>query len=168
MGESGERAAGDFRYRKVEFAETITPLRVSGDRQRAELIRDVVDAFARLRGSVSRFIAMLAPDAAPESSASPLNLAAQPTFAALLSVLASQARQSKFERLRELDDVIERARLAEVHRDVIFLQPPVASEVALRGAAAELERLDAAFIGLCVEHVLDCHARDASLAVMVA
>jgi len=159
--------AGDFRYRKVEFAETITPLSVCGDSQRAELIRDVVDAFARLRGSVSRFIAMLAPAAARESPASPLKPGAQPTFATLLSVLASQARQAQFERLPELDHVIERARLAEVHRDVIFLQAPVAGELALRSAAAELERLDAAFIGLCVEHVLDGHTRAASHSAMV-
>jgi hypothetical protein len=34
---------GDYGYRKIEFAGKITPLRLPEDRQRAELIRDVVD-----------------------------------------------------------------------------------------------------------------------------
>jgi hypothetical protein len=79
-------------------------------------------------------------------------------FVTLLSSLRTHAGKAKFRRLHELRRVIERARLVEAHRDIIF-QSPIASEAALRSAAIELERLDAAFIGLCVEHVLESHAR---------
>ncbi len=144
MGESGE------------FAGKITPLRLAEDRQRAERIRDVVDAFARLRGSVSRFVAMLARDAGTVSS---VDMTAQQPFLMLLASLRSHAQKAKFGRLRELNRVIERAMSAEAHRDVIFMQSPLASEAALHDAATALERLDAALIGLCVKHVLACHAR---------
>ena len=42
------------------FSTTITALKSATDRGRAELIRDVVDAFRRLYGSVLRFVQMFA------------------------------------------------------------------------------------------------------------
>lgn len=168
MGESEEPVPGDYRYRKHAFAGKITPLRPAEDGRRAELIRDVVDAFVRLRGSVFRFTAMLARDAAAEPPASAPSQPIAPSFGTLLASLAHRARQAEFARLSELDQIIERAAQAEVQRDVIFLQSPAASEVMLRSAATKLERLDAAFIGLCVEHVIERHAQSRSRAAAAA
>jgi hypothetical protein len=168
MDESDEPVPGDYGYRMHELAAKITPLRPATDGQRAERIRDVVDAFVRLRGSVFRFTAMLARDAAAEPPASALSPPVAPSFGTLLALLAQLARQAGFARLPELDQVIELAAQAEVHRDVIFMQSPAASEVMLCSAATELERLDAAFIGLCVEHVIERHAQARSRAVAAA
>ncbi|MGZ2749108.1 hypothetical protein [Burkholderia stagnalis] len=132
----------------------IVPLRRREDGPRAERIARVVDAFGRLRGSVERFVALLArrDGAAPASGASDVM-----PFDALLQALAAHAERTGFHRLPELNRCIERARAAERHRDVIFAQAPPASDVALRDAAEALERLDAEFVGLCVAHVLACH-----------
>ncbi|MGH8779615.1 hypothetical protein [Paraburkholderia sp.] len=137
------------------LAGKITPLRPPADRRRADSIRDVVDAFMRLHGSVSRFVETLA-----RSRGLPLSLAAaapQP-FATLLSSLQSHAEQAGFPRLPELNAFIERAALAEGLRDVIF-QSPAADQTVLRDAAAALDRLDAALISLCVGQVLERQAR---------
>ena len=163
-----EPVPGEYQYRKHDFAGKITPLRPAEDGQCAELIRNVVDAFVRQRGSVFRFTAMLARDAAAEPPASALSQPIASSFGTLLSSLAHLARQAEFARLAELDQVIERAAQAEVHRDVIFLQSPAVSEVMLRSATTELERLDAAFIGLCVEHVIERHAQSRSRAAAAA
>jgi hypothetical protein len=79
----------------------------------------------------------------------------------LLSILAEQARAARFARLRELKAVIEEARQAEQLRDAIFSDAFSNDLTTLRKVVAELERLDAAFIGLCVGHVLELHARAA-------
>lgn len=130
----------------------IVPLRRREDGPRAERIARVVDAFGRLRGSVVRFVALLARRDAAASDASDVM-----PFDALLQALAAHAERTGFHRLPELNRCIERAGAAERHRDVIFAQSPPASDAALRDAAAVLERLDAEFVGLCVAHVLACY-----------
>ncbi|WP_236002130.1 hypothetical protein [Paraburkholderia elongata] len=59
--------------------------------------------------------------------------------------------------------MIEEARSAEQLRDAIFSDAFSNDLAALRKVVAELERLDTAFIGLCVGHVLEQHARAATL-----
>jgi hypothetical protein len=131
----------------------------ASERGRAELIRDVVDAYRRLYGSVQRFVLMLTDDQ--------LNFASVGTLGShslnrLLSILAEQANAAAFVRLRDLKTSIEEARSAEQLRDAIFSDASSNDLAALRKVVAELERLDAAFIGLCVGHVLEQHARAAS------
>jgi hypothetical protein len=141
------------------LSSTIVAVKSASERGRAELIRDVVDAYRRLYGSVQRFVLMLTNDQ--------LNFASVGTLGShslnqLLSILAEQAKAAAFVRLRDLKASIEEARSAEQLRDAIFSDASSNDLAALRKVVAELERLDAAFIGLCVGHVLDEHARAAS------
>nr|WKF61485.1 hypothetical protein HUO10_006016 [Paraburkholderia busanensis] len=138
-----------------EISSTIVAVKSASERGRAESIRDVVDAYRRLYGSVQRFVLML--------SADPLNFASvgtsgSPTFNQLLSILAERARAAGFARLADLKASIEEARSADQLRDAIFSDAFSNDLTALRKVVAELERLDAAFIGLCVGHVLEQHA----------
>ncbi|WP_196493934.1 hypothetical protein [Burkholderia stagnalis] len=132
----------------------IVPLKRREDGPRAERIASVVDAFGRLRGSVVRFVALLA---RRDAAALAPDASDVMPFDALLQALAAHAERTGFHCLPELNRCIERAGTAERHRDVIFAQAPPASDAALRNAAAMLERLDAEFVGLCVAHVLACH-----------
>jgi hypothetical protein len=140
------------------FSTTITALKASPDRGRAELIRDVVDAFRRLYGSVLRFVQMFADGQGSFPSA---GASGSHSFNQLLSLLAEQGKAAGFSRFYELRTAIEEARSAEQLRDAIFSDAHSNDHAALRSAAAELERLDATFVGLCVEHVLEQHARAA-------
>jgi hypothetical protein len=133
-----------------DFSATITALKSAPDRARAEMIRDVVDAFRRLHGSVQRFVVMLG-DPPSVSGALPFNR--------LLSVLAEQGKLTGFKRLHELKSAIKEARSAERLRDAIFSDAYSDNPAALREVAAQLDRLDATFVGLCVEHVMEEHAR---------
>jgi len=119
------------------------------------LIRDVVDAYRRLYGSVQRFVSMLTDDRLNFAS---VGTSGSHSLNQLLSVLAEEARAAAFVRLRELKASIEEARSAEQLRDAIFSDIYSNDLVALRKVVAELERLDTAFIGLCVGHVLDRHS----------
>jgi hypothetical protein len=139
-----------------EISSTLVAVKATSDRGRAESIRDVVDAYRRLYGSVQRFVLMLSDDR--------LNLASVGTSGShslnqLLSILADQARAAAFTRLRELRALVEEARPAEQLRDAIFSDAFSNDVAALRKVVAELERLDTAFVGLCVGHVLEQHAR---------
>jgi hypothetical protein len=138
------------------FSTTITALKSATDRGRAELIRDVVDAFRRLYGSVLRFVQMFADgqDSFPAAGNSGSH-----SFSQLLAILGEQGKMSNFGRLEELRAAIEEARSAEQLRDAIFSDAQSNDHAALRKVAAALERLDATFVGLCVEHVLEQHAR---------
>lgn len=69
---------------------------------RAQQIRDVVDAFRRLRGSVQRFVHMFG--TARANAATNDDLAAL-SLRELLPMLASEARAARFARLRELTTV---------------------------------------------------------------
>lgn len=143
------------------LSSTIVAVKSASERGRAELIRDVVDAYRRLYGSVQRFVLMLTNDHDQLNFASVGTLGSH-SLNQLLSILAEQAKAAAFVRLRDLKASIEEARSAEQLRDAIFSDASSNDLAALRKAAAELERLDAAFIGLCVGHVLEEHARAAS------
>lgn len=147
-----------------DLSSTITALKSTPDRARAELIRDVVDAFRRLYGSVQRFVLMFDGLQGEPAFTSAFHDA---SFNRLLSVLAEQGKTAAFSRLSELKVAIKEARSAERLRDAIFSDAYSDNLAPLRGVAAELERLDATFVGLCVEHVLEQHAR-AALALHTA
>jgi hypothetical protein len=141
-----------------DFSATITALKSAPDRARAELIRDVVDAFRRLHGSVQRFVLMFAD---LQGEAPSKNTFRSASFNRLLSILAEQGKATEFSRIHELKVVIKEARSAERLRDAIFSDVYSDNPVALRKVVAELERLDATLVGLCVEHVLEEHGRSA-------
>ncbi|WP_186029702.1 hypothetical protein [Burkholderia gladioli] len=155
----------DDELRHGELSARIVPVRRRDDAERAALIVDVVDAFARLRGSLVRFVALFAdarpPAAYPAATAHAGHAAVDsPRFDGLLAALVPSAERARFRRLAELRGLVERVTRAETFRDVIFAPPPSAGPAALREAALSLERLDAELIGLCVEHVLESRTRD--------
>ncbi|WP_246793924.1 hypothetical protein [Burkholderia perseverans] len=153
----------DDAVRHGELSARIVPVRRREDTERATLIVDVVDAFARLRGSLVRFVALFADGAATGNAAVSVSPASIDTrrFDMLLAALAAGAERARFRRLPDLRRLIDRVARAETFRDVIFAPPPVAGPAALREAALSLERLDAELIGICVEHVLESRALDA-------
>lgn len=148
------------------FAATITTLRPASGHGRAELIRDVIDAFRRLRNSIERFERMLARgdgDGGAGGSgvggahAAQVGASLQP----LLVALSRRIDLARFARPRELKRAIRDARRLDKTRDALFSDAFCLDTEALRRTAAELERLDAAFVGLGVEHVLAQHANSA-------
>lgn len=140
------------------LSSTIVAVKSASERGRAELIRDVVDAYRRLYGSVQRFVLMLTNEQLNFAS---VGTSGSHSLNQLLSILVEQAKAAAFVRLRDLKASIEEARSAEQLRDAIFSDVFSNDMVALRKVVAELERLDTAFIGLCVGHVLEQHARAA-------
>lgn len=134
------------------FASRITTLRAPLEYERAELIRDVVDAFRRLRDSIERFDRLLARGSGARAARAGASL--QPLLAAVSRHvdLVSLARQ------RELRRAIRDARRVDKTRDALFGDAFCLDAEALRHAVAELGRLDATFVGLGVEHVLEQHA----------
>lgn len=152
----------DDEVRHGELSSRIVAVRRRDDAQRAALIVDVVDAFARLRGSLLRFVALFADGAAaPANHAGPAVQGHDTRrFDMLLAALAVSAKRARFRRLTDLQHLIDRVARAETFRDVIFAGPPVAGPAALREAALSLERLDAELVGMCVEHVLESQRRD--------
>jgi hypothetical protein len=121
---------------------------------RAQQIRDVVDAFRRLRSSVVRFVQMFA---STRSSASADDDLAATSLRELLSILATEARAAHFARQRELKLAIRQARLLERTRDAVFSETFSTDPHAMREAVTALERVDAILVSLCVEHVLERH-----------
>jgi hypothetical protein len=136
-----------------DLVSTITALKPASDLVRAELIRDVVDAFRRLQNSVVRFVRMFA-EVGDGQLASGVDALA---LHDLLSILARQAEAARFERMRELRAAIKDARLAGQRRDVIFSASLSLNAEAMNKVVNEFDRLDATFVGLCVEHVLNRH-----------
>lgn len=149
----------DEEVRHGELSSRIVAVRRRDDAQRAALIVDVVDAFARLRGSLLRFVALFA-DGAASAPAGATQGHDTRRFDLLLAALAVSAKRARFRRLTDLQHLIDRVARAEAFRDVIFAPPPAAGPAALREAALSLERLDAELVGLCVEHVLESRTRD--------
>ena len=146
------------------FAATITTLRPASGHERAELIRDVIDAFRRLRNSIERFERMLARgdcraggSGVGGAHAAQVGASLQP----LLVVLSRRIDLARFGRQRELKRAIRDARRLDKTRDALFSDAFCLDTEALRRTVAELERLDAAFVGLGVEHVLAQHANAA-------
>ena len=122
------------------FSTTITALKASPDRGRAELIRDVVDAFRRLYGSVLRFVQMFADGQGSFPSA---GASGSHSFNQLLSLLAEQGKAAGFSRFYELRTAIEEARSAEQLRDAIFSDAHSNDHAALRSAAALTKQVEA-------------------------
>jgi hypothetical protein len=112
----------------------------------------------RVESRVLRFVQMFAVGQGSFPSA---GASGSHSFNQLLSLLTEQGKAAGFGRFYELRTAIEEARSAEQLRDAIFSDAHSNDHAALRRAAAELERLDATFVGLCVEHVLEQHARAA-------
>ena len=137
------------------FAATITTLRPASGHERAELIRDVIDAFRRLRNSIERFERMLARgDGVGSAHAAQVGASLQPPLVAL----SRRIDLARFARPRELKRAIRDARRLDKTRDALFSDAFCLDTEALRRTVADLERLDAAFVGLGVEHVLAQHA----------
>lgn len=124
---------------------------------RAQQIRDVVDAFRRLRGSVARFVQMFASTRENSHNAADADDLAATSLRELLSMLATEARAARFARLRELKLAIRHARLLERTRDEVFSETFSTDPHAMRETVTALERVDAILVGLCVEHVLERH-----------
>lgn len=152
---SGQQAISVAPSRDLSVA--ITPLKTASDPERTEAIRELVDAFRNLRASVARFVLML--EDVPGNVRSLESMADQ-SFGGLLSSLDDHARALDFARLDDLRAVIETAQSAEQQRDLVFQASPGGSGTAgLQQVARHFERLDARFVGLCVEHVLERHYR---------
>lgn len=139
------------------FAATITTLRPASGHERAELIRDVIDAFRRLRNSIERFERMLARGDGGDGGAGGSGVGGA-SLQPLLVALSRRIDRARFARPRELKRAIRDARRLDKTRDALFSDAFCLDTEALRRTAAELEQLDAAFVGLGVEHVLAQHA----------
>jgi hypothetical protein len=100
-----------------ELSSTIVAVKSASERGRAESIRDVVDAYRRLYGSVQRFVLMLTDE---QWNFASVGTSGSHSLNQLLSVLAEQAKAAAFVRLRDLKATIEEARCAEQLRDAIF------------------------------------------------
>jgi hypothetical protein len=135
----------------------ITPMNSARNPERTEAIREVVDAFRNLRASVARFVLMLEDI---RGDARSLEATTGQPLGELLSSLADHARALRFNRLDDLTLAIETARSAEQQRDLVFQATPASGSGGLQQVARSLERLDATFVGLCVEHVLERHYRE--------
>ena len=135
------------------LAAHISTMKPSSGYDRAALLRDVIDGFVRLRNSVLRFVLLFTSDAtAPRADET-----AAASLRGLLALLASEAQAAQFDRMRELKRAIRDARALEKTRDAVFSESFSNDPVALQATAAELERVDALLVGLCVEHVLERH-----------
>lgn len=137
------------------FAASITTLRPASGHERAELIRDVIDAFRRLRNSIERFDRMLAQGGGVQSVQS---AQAGASLQPLLAALSRRGGLARFTRQRELKRAIRDARRLDKTRDALFSDVLSLDTEALRRTVGELDRLDASFVGLGVEHVLEQHA----------
>ncbi|MBB3261723.1 hypothetical protein F4827_006653 [Paraburkholderia bannensis] len=135
-----------------DFVSTITALRPASGHERAELISDLIDAFRRLRNSIERFNRMLAHGEDADAAQAAASL--QP----LLATLSRRIGPSCFAKERELKRAIRDARRLDKIRNALFSDAFCLDTEALRCTVAELERLDATFVGLGVEHVLAQHA----------
>ena len=140
-----------------DLSVAVTPLNSARDPERTEAIREVVDAFRNLRASVARFVLMLEDI---RGNARTLESTTGQPLGELLTALEDHARALGFGRLDDLTFAIETARTAEQQRDQVFLAAPGSGTTGLQQVARSLERLDATFVGLCVEHVLERHYRD--------
>ncbi|WP_250516455.1 hypothetical protein [Caballeronia sp. INDeC2] len=134
------------------YGATIITVKAARDHERAESIRDLVDAHRRLQGSVLRFLSLF--DDARTSVAHD----GRESLEALVGVLEKKARAAGFARMRELSAAVQEARIAARQRDWLFFDSFGTDVPALRAAASALERLDATLVGLCVEHVLRANA----------
>jgi hypothetical protein len=132
-------------------------LRPASGHERAELIRDVIDAFRRLRESLYRLNCLLAPEADCT--------AAGTSLLPLLAGLAPHTGSAGAARLRERKHAIRDTRRLDKTRDALFSDTFCRDTEAMRQTVAELERLDALYVKWGVEHVLARHETAAVTAV---
>ncbi|SAL45603.1 hypothetical protein AWB71_02451 [Caballeronia peredens] len=134
------------------YGATIVVVKAARDHERAESIRDLVDAHRRLQGSVLRFLSLFddARRGAGRERPQPLET--------LVGQLEKKARAAGFARMRELSAAVQAAREAARQREWLFSDSFGIDSPALCEAARGLERLDATLVGLCVEHVLQTTA----------
>ncbi|WP_321799531.1 hypothetical protein [Caballeronia sp. J97] len=130
------------------YGATIITVNAARDHDRAESIRDLVDAHRRLQGSVLRFLSLFDDRRVNVARSAPQ------TLEALVGMLEKKARSAGFGRMRELSAAVQEARVAARQREWLFFDSFGTDVPALRDAARALERLDATLVGLCVEHVL--------------
>ena len=134
------------------YGATIITVKAARDHERAESIRDLVDAHRRLQGSVLRFLSLFA-----DARTNAVHDAREP-LEVLVGLLEKKARAAGFARMRELCAAAQEARVAARQREWLFFDSFGTDVPALRAAASALERLDATLVGLCVEHVLRANA----------
>lgn len=139
------------------LSAAITPLNTARDPEHTVAIREVVDAFRNLHASVARFVLMLEDLLGDARS---LEATTAQSLGELLSSLYDHASASGFVRIDDLRFAIETARSAEQQRDLVFQVTPGSGTEGLQRVARGFQRLDATFVGLCVEHVLEQHYRD--------
>ncbi|WP_322012288.1 hypothetical protein [Paraburkholderia sp. J12] len=113
------------------------------------MIRDVIDAFRRLRESLYRLNCLLAPEADCA--------AAGTSLLPLLAGLAPHAGSAGAGRLRERKHALRDTRRLDKTRDALFSDTFCRDTDAMRQTIAELERLDALYVKWGVEHVLARH-----------
>jgi len=154
--ESSHRAAASISVAH-SLSGTITPLNTARDPDHTAAIRAVVDAFRNLHASVARFVLMLEDVLGDARS---LEATSGQTLGELLSSLYDHARALGFVRIDDLRFAIETARSAEQQRDLVFQVTPGSGTEGLQRVARGFQKLDATFVGLCVEHVLEQHYRD--------
>jgi hypothetical protein len=138
------------------LSSTITPLNSSHNSERTNAIGAVVDGFRNLRASVVRFILMLDD---LRGGYTPRDGLADRPLSELLPLLEKNARAVNFGQIDDLMSAVETAYKAEQQRDLIFSASLGDDVVRLQEVARNWERLDAIFVGLCVEHVLEAHYR---------
>lgn len=139
---------------------TFTILRPSSGQARAEQIRDVIDAFRRLRESIGRFNRLFVTDAGEPPPRADSGASLQP----LLTVLARRVDGVDFTRRSELKRAIRDARRLDKTRDALFSDTFCLDTEAMRQTVAELERLDTAFVRLGIGYVLAQHLEGARVA----
>ena len=158
---SGQQASSPRVATSIAVAHSlsgaITPLNTARDPDHTAAIREVVDAFRNLHASVARFVLMLEDLL---GDARTLEVTSGQTLGELLSSLYDHARALGFVRIDDLRFAIETARSAEQQRDLVFQVTPGSGTEGLQRVARGFHRLDATFVGLCVEHVLEQHYRD--------
>lgn len=125
----------------------------------AVAVNEVVGAFRQLRGSIVRFMSMLDDVAPTPVSAAPsaASAASAASLEGLLAHLVQQARVVRFGRVRELVSAARSARSVERRKDLIFEDLTPRDVVTLQRVAEQIRQLDARFVSLCVDHVLEHH-----------
>lgn len=144
----GERDAID------RLSSTITVLNATRDPARDTGIAFAVDCFRNLAASVARFLLMLLDAQGIEEK--PDAFADMP-LKDLAALVGRHARAVRFARMIELEHVIESAGAAEQALYRLIRVFPGSEPSELQALGQQWKQLDAVFVGLCVEHVMNSH-----------
>lgn len=137
-----------------DISSTITVLNATRDPARDAATAATVDCFRNLTASVTRFVLMLL-DARgivdkPRSFA-------EMTLKGLAILLVRHARAVGFARMPDLVRAVEAAAAAEEALYRVLRTSSGSDPARLNELARQWEQLDATFVGLCVEHVMQGH-----------